>query len=109
MDVKTPSDFFEKVLPSKFDPNKVAGFEAVIQMSISGPSGGDWVVTVKDCKLDVKQGQHPSPSITIMMTDTDYVDMINGKLSGERAFMTGKLKLKGSIAVALKLRDIGFM
>ncbi len=109
MEIKTPQEFFDKVLPAKFDPSKVAGFEATIQMNITGPSGGDWIVTVKDQKLDIKQGTHPSPSISITMADTDYVDMINGKLAGERAFMTGKLKFKGSIALAMKLRDIGLM
>jgi len=66
-------------------------------------------VTIKDQKLDIKQGVHPSPSLSIKMADTDFVDMINGKLSGERAFMTGKLKFKGSMGLALKLKDIGFM
>jgi len=41
------------------------------------------------------------------MTDTDYVDMINGKLAVERAFMSGKLKFKGNIMVGLRLKDIG--
>ncbi len=109
MEIKTPQEFFEKVLPEKFDPTKAAGFDAVIQMNITGPNGGDWTITVKNQKLDVKQGVHPSPSLAITMADTDYVDMINGKLGAERAFMTGKLKFKGSIALALKLKDIGFM
>jgi putative sterol carrier protein len=43
------------------------------------------------------------------MTDTDYVDLINGRLSGERAFMTGKLKFRGSMSIGMKLRDIGFI
>jgi putative sterol carrier protein len=109
VEIKTPKEFFESVLPAKFDGSKAAGFDAVIQMNITGPNGGDWIVTIKDQKVDVKQGVHPSPSISIRMTDTDYVDMINGRLSGERAFMTGKLKFKGSMAIGMKLRDIGFI
>jgi putative sterol carrier protein len=108
-EIKTPQEFFDKVLPAKFDPNKAAGFEAIMQMSIAGPSGGEWIVTIKDQKLDTKQGVHPSPTLSIKMADTDFVDMMNGKLSGERAFMTGKLKFKGSMVLAMKLKDIGFM
>jgi putative sterol carrier protein len=78
-------------------------------MNISGPNGGSWTLTVKDRKLDVKQGRHPSPSITLTMADNDYVDMINGKLDPQRAFLTGKLAFEGSITLALKLKDIGFM
>lgn len=109
MEVKTPKEFFEKVLPSKFDANKAAGVDAVIQMNITGPNGGDWIVIIKDQKLEVQQGLHPSPSISIRMADTDYMDMVNGKLSGERAFMTGKLKFRGSMAVGMKLKEIGFL
>lgn len=109
MEVKTPKEFFEKVLPSKFDANKAAGVDAVIQMNITGPNGGDWIVIIKDQKLEVQQGLHPSPSISIRMADTDYMDMVNGKLSGERAFMTGKLKFRGTMAVGMKLKEIGFL
>jgi len=109
VEVKTPKEFFEKVLPSKFDANKAAGVDAVIQMNITGPNGGDWIVIIKDQKLEVQQGIHPSPSISIRMADTDYMDMVNGKLSGERAFMTGKLKFRGTMAVGMKLKEIGFL
>ncbi len=33
MDVKTPKEFFEKVLPAKFDPNKATGIDAVVQLN----------------------------------------------------------------------------
>jgi putative sterol carrier protein len=109
MEITTPKEFFEKVLPAKFDPSKTVGVDVIIQLNITGTNGGDWIVTIKDQKLGTQQGLHPSPSLTIRMADTDYVDMINGKLGGERAFMTGKLKFKGSMTLALKLKEIGFM
>ena len=96
-------------MPAKFDPSKTVGVDVIIQLNITGTNGGDWIVTIKDQKLGTQQGLHPSPSLTIRMADTDYVDMINGKLGGERAFMTGKLKFKGSMTLALKLKEIGFM
>jgi putative sterol carrier protein len=64
---------------------------------------------IKDQKLKVKEGTYPSPTLVINMVETDYMDMVNGKMSGEKAFMTGKLQFKGNIALALKLRDIGFL
>lgn len=109
MEVKTPREFFEKVMPEKFDPSKAAGVDCVVQMNITGDEGGDWLIIIKDQKLEVKEGVHESPTITIKMKDTDYVDMVNGKLSGERAFMTGKLKFKGDMATAMKIRDIGIL
>jgi putative sterol carrier protein len=109
MEAKTPKEFFEKVLPNRFKPNKAAGVDVTIQINIIGPNGGDWAVTIKNQKLEVKEGTHPSPILVINMAETDYMDIVNGKMSGEKAFMTGKLKFKGDIALALRLRETGFL
>jgi putative sterol carrier protein len=107
MEIKTPKEFFDKVLPAKFDAGKTAGLEAIVQINLTGANGGSWIVIVKDQKLDVKQGVHQSPTITVEMTDNDYLDVVNGKLAVEKAFMGGKLKFKGNIMVGLRLKDIG--
>jgi putative sterol carrier protein len=109
MVVNTPKEFFEKELPAKFDPSKSAGIVCIAQMSITGDNGGDWYIVVKDQKLEVKQGIHESPTITVKMNDTDYVDMVNGKITGEKAYMTGKLKFKGDISAGLKLKGLGII
>jgi len=107
--VKTPKEFFEKVLPSRFKPDKAAGIDVTVQIKITGPNGGDWVVTIKNQKLKVEEGTHPSPTLTLEMVETDYMELVNGEMSGEKAFLTGKLRFKGNIAVALKLREAGFL
>ena len=108
-DTKTPKEFFEKMLPSRFKPEKAKGIDVTVQINITGPSGGDWVVTIKDQKLEAKEGTHPSPTLELMMTEPDYMDLMNGKISAEKAFMTGKLKFKGNIGLALRLRETGFL
>jgi putative sterol carrier protein len=108
-EAKTPKDFFEKVLPSRFKPDKAADINVTVQVKITGPNGGNWAVTIKNQKLDVKEGTHPSPTLSLEMAETDYIDLINGKISGEKAFLTGKLRFKGNIALALKLRETGFL
>jgi putative sterol carrier protein len=109
MEAKTPKEFFEKVLPNRFNPNKTKGVDVTVQINIMDPNGGEWIVTIKDQKLEVKEGTHPSPTLVIEMAETDYMDLVNGKLSGEKAFMTGKLQFKGNIALALRLREAGFL
>ena len=109
MEAKTPREFFEKVLPSRFNPSKAKGVDVAVQINITGPNGGEWMVIIKDQKLEVKEGTHPSPTLAIGVAEADYMDMVNGKMSGEKAFLTGKLRLKGNIALALKLREAGFL
>jgi putative sterol carrier protein len=109
MEVKTPKEFFEKVLPNRFNSNKVKGIDVAVRINIMGPNGGDWIVIIKDQKIEVKEGTHPSPTIVINMAEMDYMDLVNGKLSGEKAFMIGKLQFKGNMALALRLREAGFL
>jgi putative sterol carrier protein len=109
MEAKTPKDFFENVLPLKFKPEKSAGIDVVAQINITGPVGGNWIVTIKDQKIQVTEGTHPSPTLTLKMNENDFMDLVNGRLSAEKAFFTGRVQFRGNISVALKLRDAGFL
>jgi len=109
MEVKTPREFFENVVMTRFNPDKARNIDATVQVELSGPNGGNWYVVIKDQKLEVKEGVHANPTLSVKMKDTDYVDMVNGKISGPRAYMTGKLKLKGDTGVGMKLRGIGIL
>jgi len=109
MEAKTPKEFFEKVLPARFDSSKAAGVDAVVQMNITGDNGGDWYIVIKNQKLEVKTGIYENPVITAKMKDTDYVDMVNGKITGDKAYMTGKLRFKGNISVGMKLKGLGIL
>jgi putative sterol carrier protein len=108
-EAKTPKEFFEEVLPRRFKPDKALGIDVTVQVNITGPNGGDWVVTIKNQKLEVKEGTHPSPTLELNMAEADYMDLINGKMSGEKAFITGKLRFKGNIGLALRLKETGFL
>lgn len=109
MNIKTPKEFFEKVLPGKFNPAKAGSLDAVIQMNVAGNNGGDWTIIVKNQKMEIKEGNHASPSISVKMTDDDFVDLVNGKLNAISAFISGKIQFKGSMSLGLKLVDIGIM
>ena len=109
MEVSTPKEFLDKVLPAKFDPEKAAGLTAVVQFKITGDNGGDWVLTIRDQKLEIQDGTVEGPNMTLIMKDKDYVDLVNGKLSGQKAFMTGKLKFKGDMNLGMKLQKLGLI
>jgi putative sterol carrier protein len=109
LEVKTPKEFLEKVLPDKFNPDAAKDFEAVAQVNITGENGGHWIIAIKNQKIETKEGVAQSPVITLQMMDTDFVELVNGKLNAVNAFMTGKLQFNGSIATGLKLLDMGFI
>jgi len=74
--------------------------------SFRGPNGGDWWIEVNDGTFKMGRGKIDNPSVTFITSDNDWVAMSNGKLKGTWAFMTGRLKVRGSQSVARKLDEI---
>lgn len=109
MEIRTPQEFFENVLPTKFKADKAKDFAATAQVDLTGPEGGQWIITIKDQKLQTAKGVAPKPDITLKMKDTDFVALVNSQLNAVQAFMTGRLEFQGSMAKGLKLLDMGFI
>jgi putative sterol carrier protein len=110
MEAKSPEEFFQKQLPARFKPDKAAGIDAVVQISLSGgQKEQNWVVTIKNQKLQVSEGTNSSASLALRVAESDFISMINGKLSAEKAFFTGRIRFQGNIGLALKLRDAGLL
>jgi len=93
-------------MAGRFQPSKAAGVNATIQYDITGDQGGTWNAVIKDGACQVNPGAAASPSLTITMSSQDWLDMTGGKLSGQMAFMSGKLKLKGDMGLAMKIGSI---
>ena len=109
MEIETPKEFFDIVLPDRFKPEKAEGIDVVVQVKITGLKGGDWTAEIKEQRMNVTNGVHPSPNLYVEITDSDFINLVNEKLSAQKAFFTGRIKFKGDIVLALKLRDIGFL
>ena len=101
----TPQQVFDGMRQS-FQVNKAKGVHARYQWELSGPNGGEWWIDVNDGSYKMGKGKIDNPSVTFITSDADWVAMSNGKLKGTWAFMTGRLKVRGSQAVARKLNEI---
>jgi putative sterol carrier protein len=93
-------------MPQNFKSDKAAGMKAVYQWDITGEGGGKWYAEIADQKIKVSEGQHASPNITITVSAADWLAILNGKLDGQMAFMSGKLKVKGDMSLAMKLKTL---
>jgi NAD(P)-dependent dehydrogenase (short-subunit alcohol dehydrogenase family)/acyl dehydratase/putative sterol carrier protein len=83
-------DALFKALPSSFVPEKSAGWESVIHFSI--PGAPDWTVEVKGQKVRVTPEKPAAPTCVITVDADTMIGMIEGRVKGEMAFMSGKLK-----------------
>src|SRR5438876_3420612 len=101
----TPQQVFDGMRQS-FQAEKAKGVHARYQWELSGPNGGEWWIDVNDGTFKMGRGKIDNPSVTFITSDADWVAMSNGKLKGTWAFMTGRMKVRGSQAVARKLDEI---
>ncbi len=101
----TPKEVFA-AMPGRFNKDAAKGLNATYQFDLSGDNGGKWHVVFNDGTCTVKDGAAATPSITISMTAQDYVDMTTGKLNGQVAFMSGKLRIAGDMGLALRKQSL---
>jgi NAD(P)-dependent dehydrogenase (short-subunit alcohol dehydrogenase family)/acyl dehydratase/putative sterol carrier protein len=87
-----------KALPAAFDPEKSAGWDSLMHFAI--PGTGDWTVEVKNKTVRVAEGKPDAPSSVITVDADTLIGMVQGKVKGDAAFMSGKLK-------ATKVPDLG--
>jgi len=96
--------FFES-LQEKLAKNapKLAGLNAVYQFRVGEES---YNVAFTEGNAAVSKGEASAPSCTVTMAEPDFLDLVSGKLNGQMAFMTGKLKVAGDFGLALKLESL---
>lgn len=92
----TVSEVFD-AMPGAFVTDAATGVDVVFQYAISGDNGGDWFSIVKDGNCRVEAGSHEKPSCTLKMGETDFLDLMNGKLPAMQAYTSGKLKIEGDL------------
>lgn len=103
--VASAQEYFE-TLEQRFVPAAAKGVDAAYQWELSGAGGRTFHAVVRDGRVDVHDGPHPSPTVCLSMGASDYVQVVNGDIDGMRAFTSGKGKVKGSIRAAMKMRGI---
>ena len=103
--VSSCQEYFERI-QERFVADGAKGVDATFLFDLGGEGGGQWTVHIKEGTCTVEEGATvDKPKVTYIMKADDYVAMANGELDGRKAYFTRKLKVKGSIPVAQKMKN----
>ena len=92
----------------RFNAGNAEGLDAIVQFNITGEGGGQHYMTIQNQELTIVEGEHADPSITVTATFQDWLDMNLGKINPVVAMMSRKIRISGSLQLAMKLKSLFF-
>ncbi|REB08816.1 sterol-binding protein [Sporosarcina sp. BI001-red] len=88
------------------DSAPIQGLNVSYGFNLSGEESGNYVLVFADNQASVTAKETDEADCTLTMKVEDFYKLLAGKLNTTTAFMMGKLKVKGSLGLALKLENI---
>jgi len=89
-------------------PELVKQTQGVYSINFSDFKPAEWYLDLKNGSGDVGEGapKEGKANCTLSLKAEDFVKMASGQLKPTAAFMTGKLKIKGDMGLAMKLEKV---
>lgn len=86
------------------DPEPIRGLRQVYQFNLSD-SGEVYQARFQDGAVTVTEGATDSADCALTLSEGHFLQLLRNDLNAPMAFITGKLKIDGSIGLALKLQE----
>lgn len=91
-------------LPAAFLVPDGGGIEAVIHFKFTGAEAGEWNAVTRGQDCVVAPGiPRTKPTISVAADSADFIDVATGKLDGMAAYMTGRIRVTGNLAMVPKI------
>ncbi len=104
-DVKS---YFEEKIAKKLSdkPELSKAVNAIYEFNIDGDGGGIWTVDLTKEPGTVAAGSGGAAKCTVSAKSADFLNIVSGKMNAQMAFMSGKIKIKGDMGLAMKLQKV---
>ncbi len=107
MPIETLQDLLS-LYEKKFQPEKAEGIDADIQLSITGDGGGEHILHIENQTLTISEGVAEDPTLTVTCDFANWLKMNLGEANPLSLMMSGKMKVKGPIPLAMKFQQLFF-
>ncbi len=93
-------------MPLGFDPSRARDLQADIQFDFSGPGGGKMALSISKGQCRFREGESPSPALTIHASGEDWLKIARGEIDRPRALMDGLFKVEGEIGLLMRMGEL---
>lgn len=87
-------------------PEPIEGMTNTYAFDLSGDDGGLFGLKITDGKAEKIEGEMGEVDCALSLSVKDFKKLLTGNLNSTASYMMGKLKVKGSLGLALKLENL---
>lgn len=91
-----PGEFLQRI--EKVSREKTFSSSGVIQIDLTGKSGGSWQLNFSPGGLIIRESQDYEPDLTLEMESRDFQGLLEGNLQYNALMPRGRVKLKGDLS-----------
>ncbi|OLO25174.1 sterol carrier protein [Alkalihalophilus pseudofirmus] len=88
------------------EPEGIQSLQTTYQFDLTGEDEGTYQIKFENAHVEYVVGEVFEPKCTLALSDSNFLKLVGGKLNPTMAFMSGKLKIKGDMGLALKLQNV---
>ncbi|GAA5908092.1 hypothetical protein JCM8208_003684 [Rhodotorula glutinis] len=94
-------------MSEKEKKDNIKKVNGIFEMNVkSGSNEATYTIDLKKEGKVYKGPAKPKADVTISLQDDVFQQLADGKINGQKAFMSGKLKVRGNIMLATKLDTV---
>ncbi len=93
-------------MPYGLNKKKAAGKDVTIQFHITGDETINGFFTIRDEKCTYTEGEYENPTMTINTPAKVWLDVSNGDLPGQKAFLNKLYTVEGDASLLLEFKEL---